>query len=251
MASANLKSDDFCFYNESAAPFYYTFQSGQYSNEFSIGECGIFAQGGANGSYIPGDAIDISSFLEGRNDILSKCLPPVPSLDSLRQEPLSYQSTETSILLPKYTKNLRSENNIDSIDYNRYQTLLTEPQNLRFVIEDFTASRGGISTQQFVKNSWSNQNGVPNFDKNLCMINLDPARMCDGCSDVNGYPGVDWISGEKKSASYISPGKPPGQPDYPFVDITSQEIFNTNSHCGPEFFYGPNFDQGACPTVTM
>lgn len=243
----DLKSDGFCSYNQEAAPFFWTFQPDQYKNTYTAGEIGVPANGGSAGSYIRADVIDISSFLSGRNDILSKCNPPVPSLDSLRQEPLQAQPDNTSILLPKYTKNLRSENNLDVIDYNRWNDLYTDAQNLRFVIEDFAPIRGGLSTQQFAKNAWTNQNNVPNFDKNLCRLNLDPSYTTD--PGVSGYPGVNPLTGELKSVVALQPGKPPGQPNYPFIDITSQQVSSTNNgQCGPNFFYGPNYDKGSCPT---
>ncbi len=249
MTNVGLKSDNFCGYNQSASPFFYTFQPEQYKNTYVVGEVGVIPQGGGAGSYIRSDVIDVSSFLSGRDDVLSKCLPPVPSLDSIRKEPLTPQDKDTTILLSKYTKNLRSENNIDSIDYNRYQTLLTEPQNLRFVIEDFSAERGGLPTQQFVKNSWTNQNNVKNFNKNLCKTMLDPSRACEDCSETSGYPGVDFITGKKLDAVNIPLGLPPNDSTYPFVDVTSQQVFAVNNHCGPQEFYGINYDKGSCPTI--
>ena len=250
MAQTNLKSDAFCSYNSAgASPFYYTFQPSQYFNTYQIGEVGVPAGGGSAGSYIRPDVIDISSFLSGRDDVLSRCVPPVPSLDSLRVEPLRQQDENiTSVLLPKYTRNLRSENSLDAVDYNRWNILQTEPQNLRQVIEDFSAERGGLATKQFVKNSWNNQNNLPNFDKNLCKTMLDPSRTsAEGSELITGYPGTRWNTGEQLYAKNIQLGKPPGEPNYPFTDVTSQQVFNVNNHCGEQQFSGPNYDQGSCP----
>jgi len=245
----DLKSDNFCGYNQSAAEFFWTFMPNQYSNTYSIGEVGVPAGGGMAGSYVRPDVIDVSSFLSGRDDILSKCTPPVPSLDSLNEPPLAVQGN-IDMLVPKYTKELRSTNALDSIDYNRYTpNLPVDPQDVRFVIEDMAPQRGGFNTRNYVRSAWNNQNNVPNFDKNSCMTNLDPA-MAFGpeSTKVNGYPGVNPLTGQRKSAIYMPAGKPPGQPDYPFTDITSQQIQSVGAAaCGPQFFSGPNYTIGSCP----
>ena len=262
---ANLKSDDFCGYNQSASPFFWIFQPGQYNDTYVIGEVGVPAAGGTFGSYIRPEIVDISSFLSGRDDILSKCVPPTPSIDELNKVVMTVQpdgnkvqfqnnqATNTSILLPKYTKELRSENSLDSIDYNRWQpNLPAEPQNLRFIIEDFTAQRGGTDTRNFVKSSWSNQNDSPYFSKDMCRTSLDPQKACGTfCESVSGYPGVPFnTNGPARTITALPLGKPPGQPDYPFNDITSQQMFSVGaSACGPNFFSGPNFDIGSCPPV--
>lgn len=268
---ADLKSDDFCGYNQSASPFFWVFQPGQYNDTYAVGEVGVPAAGGTFGSYIRPEIVDISSFLSGRDDILSKCVPPIPSIDELNKVIMSaqpdgntvqftkvdgsVQPTNTTILLPKYTKEKKSENALDSIDYNRWQpNLPAEPQNLRFVIEDFTAQRGGTNTRNFVKSAWSNQNNSPYYNKEICRTTLDPARACGSfCEPVNGYPGTSFINGSRKSISAIPSNsfKPPGEPNYPFKDITTQQIFSVGAAaCGPNFFIGPNYDVGNCPVVS-
>jgi hypothetical protein len=259
MAQTHLKaSDDFCGINQESAPFYYSFQPDQYQNTYVVGEVGVIPQGGGPGSYVRADVIDISSFLSGRNDILTKCNPPVPSLESLNKVDIkenftdnveSYVSTLetqnkdiTNILIPKYTRGVGSEKDISAVDYNRWQTLYTDAQNPRYILEDMSATRGGASTQQFVKNAWRNQNQIPNFDENLCKINLDPSRFCEGC---------DYINGSSPNLRNQPRGKPPGQPKYPFVDITSQQIFGTTFKGGNEFFFGPKLEKGSIPKIPM
>src|SRR5574343_1154525 len=237
---SGLKSDNFCGYNQESSPFFWTFMPNQYSNTYVIGEVGVVPQGGAAGSYIRPDIVDVSSFLSGRDDILSKCTPPVPDMSSLNQPELRPQTAdEIQMLVPKYTRELRSVKDIDSVDYNRWApNLPVEPQNLRFVIEDFANERGGFNTRNFVKSSWNNQNNVPNFDKNMCRVNLDPSRACGPeCAGINGY-----------NQTYLPTGTPPDEPQYPFVDVTSQQIQAVGaSACGPQFFNGLNYDTGSCP----
>ena len=227
MAQTNLLSDDFCGINQESAPFFWIFQPNQFQDTFAIGEVGISALGGSAGTHIRPEIINISSFLEGRDNILSKCVPPVPSLDSLNQgSQIRSQNTistsggpnpiikqvDPTILIPKYTKELRSNNLLDTIDYNRWQpNLPVEAQNLRYVIEDFVAERGGTGTRNFIKSSWSNQNNVANFDPEACKLNLDPGMACGPfCEEANGYPGRNPNTGQKKNAianAVVQPGK--------------------------------------------
>lgn len=266
MTSKVQMNESLCGYNSSPAIFEYIFQGGQYNNTYTFGETGVnSANGGMAGNYVQPDVIDISTFLSGRENILSECIPPNPmdfdqnegqietfsNIDNSSSQkapiaPTKQQNPDSTILLSKFTKNLRSENAIDSIDYNRFDYLLTNPQNLRFVIEDFAPMRGGLLTQRYTKDAWTNQNNIKNFDPNMCMTVLDPARTCEGCSDVNGFPGRDFITGEKKYAKAIPMSTPPGQPTYPFRDITSQEIYAVSGKCGENFYYGSNYDLGSC-----
>lgn len=243
----NLKTDNFCSTNQETSIFYWLFQPGQYNNTYAIGEVGVPA--GSN--YIRSDVIDVSSFLSGRDDILSKCMPPTPDLSSLNEPQLVLQPKDSNILLPKYTKELRSANALDSIDYNRWQTLPSDPQNLRYVIEDFANDRQGLDTRNFTKSAWNNQNKSPTYDANDCRMTLNPNSMCGPeCAKVSGYPGVNPLTGMQPDIRFKWPGKPP-TPDgeiYPFTGVTSQQVNEVGaSACGSQFFYGTTLDQGSCP----
>ena len=61
-SQTNLKSDDFCGYNQASAPFFWILEAGQYENSYAYGEVGINASGGTGGSYIRPDVVDIDSF---------------------------------------------------------------------------------------------------------------------------------------------------------------------------------------------
>jgi hypothetical protein len=245
MAQTDLKSDAWCSYNQSAAPFYWIFEPSQYANTFVYGEVGINSQGGAAGSYVRSDVIDVDSFLSGRDEILSKCNPPAPSMDNMEQPPLIVQNNEnTNILLPKYTREKKSAIDSGAIDYARWQPALpSDPQDLRFIIESFSGQRGGLDTSNYAKLSWNPsvaRGAAINGDKMSCDTILSPTRYCgEYCSEVNGSnPNI--IARPMYS-------KPVNEPEYPFNGPYSQDIISVGSaSCGPNMFYGDNYDQGSC-----
>lgn len=260
MAQTDLKSDAWCGYNQAASPFFWVMEPGQYNNTYVFGEVGVSAAGGSPGSYVRPTTIDISSFLSGRDDMLSKCQPPVPDLDELKVEHLTEQSTKKTInLLPKYTREKKSAIDLSSIDYNRWQPQDIEPQNLRFIIEDMWAQRGGMDTQNYSKLAYGDDFGVqakgfaggagkPGKNTEYCKTILDPARACgDFCETVSGYAGDDWLTRKKKNVVAKSTKKPAQEPNYPFVGPYSQDIVAVGADtCGPNNFYGDNYDKGSC-----
>ena len=244
MADTNLKSDAWCMYNQNSAPFFYIFEPGQYSNTYVFGEVGINAAGGTAGSYVRPDVIDISSFLSGRDEMLSKCQPPVPDLDDLEEEKLKTQNSDNSVqLLPVYTREKKSAVELSAIDYNRWTPLDNDPQDLRFILEDMWAQRGGLDTYNYTTLGWN---------KRQCTDILDPARTCgEFCESVSAYPGVDPLTGQKKSAVSTMGTfnqRPAQEPQYPFVGPYSQNVskVGANDGCGENYFYGPRYDQGTC-----
>lgn len=237
--------DSFCSYNVSAAPFYYVMSPYQYANTYVYGEVGLSAAGGTGGSYVRPDVIDVDSFLSGRDDILSRCNPPVPGLDEVAQAPLVLQNNNNvSLLVSKDTREKKSAVDLSSIDYNRWDpNLPVNPQDLRFVIEAFAPQRGGLDTKNYIKSAWqptiargSAVNGPPG----MCQTIMDPNFACgEFCNTVSGY------SGWKGDVQAISPGRP--QMNYPFEGITSQQVKAVGAaSCGPQMFYGPNYLSGNC-----
>ena len=260
MASTDLSSDAWCKYNQASSPFFWVMEPGQYENTYVFGEVGISSAGGSGGSYVRPDVIDISSFLSGRDEMLSKCQPPVPDLDDLEEEPLRNQDSNNAVnLIPQYTREKRSAIDLGAIDYNRWNPGLdNEPQDLRFVIEDMWAQRGGLDTQNYTKLAWNP--GSYNYqDPQICKTLLDPQRFCGKyCEDVNGYPGVNPLTGKKVQSQSTMLEKleqrPSQENEYPFVGPYSQQVRAVGSStCGDNFFFGSRFDQGYCqdPPNTM
>lgn len=225
--------DNNCSYKMSAAPFYWVFDPHQFNNTHTIGEVGVNTLGGSVGSYVRPDVIDISSFLSGRDELNSKCNPPVPGLDEIKQEPLKIQKNDISMLIPKETKEKKSATNLGSISYDRWELdLPTNPQDIRFVIESVAAQRGGLDTKNFTKMAWNpttKRNSLVNGNPNSCNMVYNPTR----------HTGWDGVSRQTPV------GKP--QPNYPFVGITSQQVKEVGAgFCGDQQFWGPNYEKGSC-----
>lgn len=255
--------DSACPYNQSAAPFGWVMEKGQYSNNYVFGEVGVSTAGGSPGSYVRPETINVGSFLSGRDDVLSKCQPPAPNPDELKTSPLrqplipnpnatttpvrSQNTNQTVDLLPKYTREKKSAIDLSTIDYNRWQPQDIDPQDLRFIIEDMWAQRGGLDTQNYTKLAWAP--GSYQYSEGACKTTLDPARACgEFCETVSGYPGTDILTGERKSVVATSFNKPRNEPNYPFKGPYSQDVVAVGADtCGPNHFFGDRYTKGSCP----
>ena len=96
MAQTNLKSDAWDIYNQATKTFDWTLQNGQYNNTYAFGTVGVSA--GSNA--IRSDVVDVSSYLSGRDNILSKCNPPIPKMEEANLPPLSVQKKDVNTLVP-------------------------------------------------------------------------------------------------------------------------------------------------------
>ena len=121
--------------------------------------------------------------------------------------------------------------------------LPVDPQDLRFIIEDFAPQRGGMDTQNYSKLAWKPtvaRGAAVNGPDDACRTILDPSRACGQyCSEVNGYmPNV---------TARPMLGKPPMEPNYPFQGTTSQQVKAVGATaCGENEFYGFNYTEGNC-----
>ena len=81
MVQTDLKSDNFCDYNTAAASFFWILDPVQNHTQFGAGETGVFT---GVGLHTPAEVIDVSSMIVagGRDNYLTSCVPPVPSLPS-------------------------------------------------------------------------------------------------------------------------------------------------------------------------
>ena len=81
MVQTDLKSDSFCDYNTSAAPFFWILDPVQNHVQYNAGETGVFT---GVGLHTPSEVIDVSSMIVGggRDNYLTSCVPPAPPLPS-------------------------------------------------------------------------------------------------------------------------------------------------------------------------
>lgn len=105
----NLRTDNFCGYNQAAAPFYYVFQPGQYNDNRVIGEVGVNPAGGTAGTYVRSEVIDVDSYLSGRDETLSRCTPVMPSLKELDARGINWDDKWSSQNTRKDRKSERND----------------------------------------------------------------------------------------------------------------------------------------------
>lgn len=81
MVQTDLKSDNFCDYNNAAASFYWILDPIQNHQQFAEGEVGVFT---GVGLHTPSEVIDVSSMIVGggRDNYLTSCNVPNPLLPS-------------------------------------------------------------------------------------------------------------------------------------------------------------------------
>jgi len=77
MVQTDLKSDNFCGYNTSAAPFHWIMDPTQVEVQFNAGEVGVPS---GVGLHTPGEVIGVSTFLSDRGNYLTSCIPPRPNM---------------------------------------------------------------------------------------------------------------------------------------------------------------------------
>ncbi len=243
MAQTNLKTST-CAYLQSAQPLEWILAKDQYFNSFSIGTVGI----NAASNYVRPDVVNIDSYLSGRDDILTKCNPPIPAMDDVNETPLTYQNQEnTNNLQPMYSREKRSAINLDSVTYiplTFSPELFNPPQDLNHIIFQGQAQRGGLDTTNLVKHSWNSEN---------CESFIDPQRACGkDCSEVNGYmvrqpysknnPEAKWGKlppsiTKMSQSSWLSPGVTGTQIGKAFMPerVTTQEVVTAGAAAmGPQ-----------------
>lgn len=211
MVQTNLKSDNFCGYNTSAAPFNWILDPIQNNLQYNVGEVGVPT---GVGLHTPGEVIKVDSYLKDVGNYLTSCVPPVPpqpsklgnasdasieqtglplptqgfvgspdkemftnSEDLLPQTNLIPKTTiglakangdytiekvdSSTFLLPDAGQNVkRSASDYSSVDWQagfagNGGNLYTDPQNLTHVIERMALERGGLDSNQLIKNSYN------------------------------------------------------------------------------------------------
>ena len=170
MAQTNLKSDAWDIYNQATKTFDWTLQNGQYSNTYAFGTVGVSA--GSNA--IRQDVVDVSSYLSGRDNILSKCNPPIPKIEEANLPPLSVQKKDVNTLVPLYTrekKSTSSATNKSYIPYSFNPGIRKDTQDVKNIFFTGWSQRGGALSSNHIKDEWQ-QKSSSNKYRDMVPLNL-------------------------------------------------------------------------------
>lgn len=189
MVQTDLKSDNFCGYNTSAAPFFWILDPVQNNIQFNAGEVGVFS---GVGLHTPAQVIDVSSMIVegGRDSYLTSCVPPVPPLPSK----YGYE-TDNSIrkIGPKLTTQGfdNRQRGLEPEQLAKYETQnvehfnnLENNKNVQSNI-DFVNTTNGTRATIVDKATFL----LPEFTKNK--------------RSASDYSGVDWQAGFSGNASNL------------------------------------------------
>lgn len=169
MAQTNLKSDAWDIYNQATKTFDWTLQNGQYNNTYAFGTVGVSA--GSNA--VRSDVVDVSSYLSGRDNILSKCNPPIPKMEEANLPPLSVQKKDVNTLVPLYTrekKSTSSATNKSYIPYSFNPGVRKDTQSVKNIVFTGWSQRGGALTSNMIKDEWQQD---PVISKGRSMVPVD------------------------------------------------------------------------------
>lgn len=170
MAQTNLKSDAWDIYNQATKTFDWTLQNGQYSNTYAFGTVGVSA--GSNA--IRQDVVDVSSYLSGRDNILSRCNPPIPKMEEANLPPLSVQKKDVNTLVPLYTrekKSTSSATNKSYIPYSFNPGVRQDTQSVKNIVFNGWSQRGGALTSNMIKDEWQ-QDPILHKGRNMVPVDM-------------------------------------------------------------------------------
>lgn len=170
MAQTNLKSDAWDIYNQATKTFDWTLQNGQYNNTYAYGTVGVNASSNA----IRSDVVDVSSYLSGRDNILSRCNPPIPKIEEAELPPLAVQKNDVNTLVPLYTrekKSTSSATNKSFIPLSFNPGVREDTQDIKNIVFTGWSQRGGALSSNYIKDEWKQQSSY-NSDRNMVPLNL-------------------------------------------------------------------------------
>ena len=175
MAQTNLKSDAWDIYNQATKTFDWTLQSGQYNNTYAFGTVGVSA--GSNA--VRSDVVDVSSYLSGRDNILSKCNPPIPKMEEANLPPLTVQKKDVNTLVPLYTrekKSTSSATNKSYIPYSFNPGVRKDTQSVKNIVFTGWSQRGGALTSNMIKDEWE-QDPIIHKGRNMVPVDMGQRSM--------------------------------------------------------------------------
>lgn len=175
MAQTNLKSDAWDIYNQATKTFDWTLQNGQYNNTYAFGTVGV----SAGSSAVRSDVVDVSSYLSGRDNILSKCNPPIPKMEEANLPPLTVQKKDVNTLVPLYTrekKSTSSATNKSYIPYSFNPGVRKDTQSVKNIVFTGWSQRGGALTSNMIKDEWE-QDPIIHKGRNMVPVDMGQRSM--------------------------------------------------------------------------
>lgn len=154
MVQTDLSSDNFCGFNQSASPFYYTMDPVQNNVQFKVGEVGIFPSVGV---HTPGNVIKVDTYLKDIGNVLTKCNLPVPAsdlkeinksnCDNKPNKQVEFDVEITEDLITKTnmenSKNLKEKTEyFGNYEYKNYNEFKEIDNKSTFLLPNFTREKG-------------------------------------------------------------------------------------------------------------
>lgn len=249
MVLTNLKSDDFCGMNQSASKYFYDTDTVQNTVDFKTGYVGIYP---SQPLHTPGEYIDTENYLKDIDTPLTKCYPSERDFDEngnilKRQDVLNEilknqnkynntiprglynQENFSNIDYEKYNFNdltattsllKKSGKDISAVDYNRNTPLHHDIQDLTHIIDRSQLMRGGLNTQQFIKNSWSNEKVLDEDTKKPVSYKIR-----------HPYGNKETESNIIKPIDLVRLGMPTESYDQDLTQKYNLDAFNINDQC--------------------
>lgn len=137
MVQTDLSSDNFCGFNQSASPFYYTMDPVQNNVQFKVGEIGITPSVGV---HTPGEVIKVDSYLKDIGNVLTRCNLPVPASDLKHINKTNCGNTNDNLNTNtniNNNKQVESENNVNSDNNLINETNIENSKRLSEEMERF------------------------------------------------------------------------------------------------------------------
>lgn len=171
MPQTNLKSDNFCGYNNSAATMYWVLDPVQNTVQYNIGETGVPTGVGLN---TPGEVIQVDSFLKDIGNYLTACNPPAPTLPSKLGYASDASITNSGNSLPVQGGNV----NLEMQNSPQFNVINSNIFNNEKVLENFTETK----KENFANNYFQNQQILEN--------NMNENNMNENNNDKEKYTNL-------------------------------------------------------------
>lgn len=156
-------------YEQASAPYNWTTDSTQNTEQYNLTETGINT---SIGLHTPSDIINTSSYLSDRGNILTKELPSsikeqnimysFNNMETLKREKLKLGKIDsTQFLSPLSTRGKGKEKDLSDVNWNAGfsgvpSNVPINHQDQKHIINRNVLERGGLNSSQIIKSTWNN-----------------------------------------------------------------------------------------------